>query len=282
MAALRALGHDVTCVDYLTENVSAVAGIAWDLALFSKCEPVELDTIKRFACRKAMWIFDSLHDTSMHKMRAGADALIDKGKVMDRLFTAALGDLRTYRASGCDNAYFLPQACDDRIFFDRGPGRDLDITFVGNNYGIHRIEIIRQVHERYGERFKLFSKTATWGVPIEKALTQVGAAKVFSASKITLNMSEIPEDDKWSRRVWDAMGCGAVVAAQYCPSFARFFKDEMVTWGNIYELFQVIDELLADPDMLRSVSEKAQALIQGQHTYRHRVKELLTVMGLRT
>lgn len=281
VAALSEMGHDVTCVDYPTEFISNYEGRDFDLALFSKCEPYNPAMIEQLRCRKAMWIFDSLHDVTMDRLRNGWKELIARAMVMDWVFTAAPGDVGTYKDLRCGHATYLPQACDSEIFYDRHLERDIDISFVGNNYGGYRSGVVQAVHKRYGDRFKLFSKTDTWGVPVEAAVAPEQMADVFSRSKITLNMSETPEDDKWSRRVWDAMGCGAVVAAQYCPSFSRFFGDEIVTWNIIYELFLQIDGLLEDPDMTLRISEQAQALIRDQHTYHHRVQELLDIVGPR-
>ena len=278
---LRRLGHSVTCVDYPTENVKEHATKGYDLAIFSKCETVSEDVIKSFTCKTAMWIFDSLNTTTMDELRPGAEDIIAKGKLMDRIFTAAPVDMLTYRKMGCTNACLMMQACDGEMFYDYGYVRDFDITFIGNNYGSHRIEIIKQLHDYYGERFKLFSRTDTWGVPVEAALSGQEVAHVLARSKITINMSEIQDDDKWSRRLWDAMGCGAVVAAQYCPSFARFFTtSELATWKTVPDLFVRIDRLLSNEALLKSMSEAAMQRIVQRHTYKQRVAELLNEMDM--
>lgn len=282
VAALSELDHDVTCVDYPSEELNPYTYRDFDLALFSKCEPYSPEQIEDLRCRKAVWVFDSLHDTTMDRLRKGWEDIIAKGRAADWIFTAAPGDIDTYRELGCNHIRYLPQACDHEIFWSQGLDRDIDISFVGNNYGSHRRGIIGKVHERYGDRFKLFSKTDTWGVPVWKAVSQEGAADVFSRSKITLNMSETPEDDKWSRRVWDAMGCGAVVAAQHCPSFSDFFSDnEMVTWTDVPSLFDVVDRILDNEKMRQQMSSQAAGLMLDHHTYKHRVQELLDIVEMR-
>ena len=280
ICALEHAGHSVTRLDYLSEpDISSASG-QFDIAIFSKCEPISAEQLDGFECgKKVMWIFDSLHHSTMDSLRSGAENILQKAKIMDYLFTAAPGDVSIYKDRGCRNAFHLPQAYDDIEFPPQDVERDLDITFVGNNYGSHRIDIVGKVHKRYGNHFKLYSKTNTWNVPVEGPLSSSDAMKVFSRSKITLNMSETPEDDKWSRRVWDAMGNGAVVAAQYCPSLDRYFSaGDIVTWDNIGQLLDVIDGLLDDEPRISKISTSARNNVLRNHTYKNRVVEFLQVI----
>lgn len=278
--AFMNLGHAVTEIDYNDDK--AVAHICdtsakYDLALFSKCEPVTAETIKQFKCKTAMWIFDSIHTTTLRKPRRGAIAWTLKAVEVDKFFTAAPGDIDEYDKMGC-KATFLPQGCDDTVFFDQVLKRDIEISFVGNMYGKMRKPIINRLHERYGNRFKLYSHSTNWGVPTEGAVNNDGAANVYNRSIVTLNLSELPRDDKWSRRVWDAMGCGAIVLAQHCPSFGKFFTNEMAWWKTEEELYDLIEWWTSNNVKARKISKCAAELVREKHTYRNRAKQLLNEM----
>ena len=277
--ALKHFGHQVIPFDYTDpksdSNLFEMSKTEhFELYLFSKSQDISLRTIKSIQSKKIMWIFDGLRINSSKSIRQDSRNWIIRAKCMDAFFTAAACDVSYYRKIGID-AQFLPQACDKRIYKKYDTPKDIELVFVGNQYGNYRSNILRKIYSKH-KTLKVYGNG--WSsIPSEGARYGIEVAKIYSRSKIVIGMGEIPGIiDQWSNRVWNAMGCGTVLLHKYCPGFKNFFENgkTLVWWKNEQELMNLITELLNDQVLRENISMQSYNLVHDKHTYEKRVASL--------
>jgi O-antigen biosynthesis protein len=104
--------------------------------------------------------------------------------------------------------------------------------------------------------------------------------RVYSSAGIVLNdhWDDMREHGYISNRIYDALACGALVLSDDVPGIAERFGDAVAVYRSATELHELIERLLADPTERRRRSELGRATVLAEHTFAHRVDELLAVV----
>ncbi|MDO4949954.1 MAG: DUF3880 domain-containing protein, partial [Bacteroidales bacterium] len=126
-------------------------------------ETSTLDSFRRKA-KVALWFFDS---------RLKLAASLRHVDHVDALFCFEQDDVDWYRLQG-KQAYFLPQACDTRVYHPiEHVQKDIDILFVGNLfYSPRRQRLIEKVIEAFPDKsIKVFGIYRPWYKGLVKWLT---------------------------------------------------------------------------------------------------------------
>jgi len=106
---------------------------------------------------------------------------------------------------------------------------------------------------------------------------------VYSSAGIVLNdhWDDMREHGYISNRVYDALACGAVVLSDDVPGLTERFGEAVAVYRSAAELRELIERLLADPRELRRRGEQGRAAVLAEHTFAHRIDELLAVVAER-
>lgn len=256
-------------------------------------EPSTVEAIRReCGAKTANWFADF----------PGAPGVLERGLWVgagyDALFFQSTDLLEVHRAFGHRHVHWLPPACDPEIHAPAKPSDDerrryrCAVAFVGS---------------RYPERECLFESIADldlgiWGpgwdaLPAGSALrarVRGGAVgpeawtRIYAACDVALHVAgsggrPVPPSvmRQAGPRVFEILACGAFELLDEKPDPAALFRD-----GEHLAFFQgpgdfrakVLDWLGRGEDRRRiAATGRAEAL--AKHTYRHRVEEMLRVLG---
>jgi Glycosyl transferases group 1 len=107
----------------------------------------------------------------------------------------------------------------------------------------------------------------------------------ISASRINLNITRRPHatvSGSATARLFELASCGAAIVSNPHQGIERWFEpnEELVVVESAEEAASAYRELLDDPSSLRAMGERARARVLEEHTYAHRARQLLALLGL--
>lgn len=285
--ALRSLGCEVQCVEERTRGINAMLGRSLgsrlgrairrhppDLILVFKGEtlpPAAIEELRpKSQARWVNWFPDSPHllELSLRNGRAYDRCFIFDSSMVDR--HRALGRRSDYLAEGCEPAYHRPL---------RDPARaQRPIAFVGSKEPM-RAGVLAGIADL---------GVAIWGPGWPKGPLYgddfIGA---FSNARIALNIhqffGEPPGQGRYgtgaNRRVFELAAIGTVQLCDAKFDIARNFREdsEIVLFRDQEELRRKASELLVAPGVGEAIAGRARERALREHTWAHRLEELLTV-----
>jgi spore maturation protein CgeB len=195
------------------------------------------------------------------------------------------------RQRGAKRLMALPFACDPtvhrRIAMDEGERRrwQSEICFVGS----------------YHPRREAFLDTLTawdlaiWGPGWERlpqrsplrrhlrggAIRAQEWVRAYNAASVVLNISHPQERDiSLPMRVFEALGCEAALLTTWSPLAEQFFQvgEELETFRTSEELREKVRYYLDHPAKRRHMAQRGHARVYAEHTYAHRMRELIRVV----
>lgn len=214
----------------------------------------------------------------------------------DFFFTHEPTTVERYKLMGV-NARYLPEACNPNVHKkvelteeERDRYR-CDLSFVGRPYP-NRIEFLQGLTD-----YDLGIWGDGWnGVDISPGLKrcirggEVGQeemVKIFNASKIALNLHPTyglkgeAAGEGISPRTFAIAGCGVFQLVDYRRELERLFRvgEEIILFNSIDEVRGLIDYYLSHPEERKAIGLKAQEKVYREHTYKHRIEEMLGFIG---
>jgi spore maturation protein CgeB len=202
------------------------------------------------------------------------------------------------RRMGASQAVWLPLAADPRLHDGGGSSAaertpfDCDVSFIGN-WRPEREAALALVARLSGVRLKV------WGGPDWKRRTTdavvrgawqgrglVGAefATAVRASRLNLNLIDSTTHPSANMRFFEIPCAGGLQVASACSEMEDEFKDgECVFYfRHASELPGLVQRLLADPARCEQVAREAHRRVLAQHTYAHRARRILEMLGIST
>jgi spore maturation protein CgeB len=168
------------------------------------------------------------------------------------------------------------------------PPQDVDVSFVGSLSADHlqRVALLEAVAKRY--TLKIWGSLSR-SLPSSSPLYDCFQGEVWGAdmyqtlrrSKITLNSHiDIAGREAGNLRLFEATGVGAFLLTDFKDNLHTLFEPnrEVATWRSIDECLSAIADLLSDDSRRASIATSGQARTNAQHTYQHRVKEILALI----
>lgn len=112
-----------------------------------------------------------------------------------------------------------------------------------------------------------------------KTLTEM--PKIFHLSKINLNITIKPIQSGLSLRVWDILGCGGFLLSNYQSEIPEYFEPgkDLVCYESTADMLEKITYYLAHDDIRNTIAQNGYEKVKKQHTYRHRIMEILKIVG---
>lgn len=174
---------------------------------------------------------------------------------------------------------FFPFAVADDIFNCQKPldQRRWDIAFVGSTTAQvyeKRRAILRAIRAHFAGRAAVTLRAKVY---VERLAALYADAKIVvncAADFLrTINM-----------RLFEGMGCGALVVTDWVPDQERLFEDgkHYVIYRDVDDLLAKLDYYLARLDLAQQIATAGYRHAMARHTYEHRARELLEIIeGLR-
>jgi spore maturation protein CgeB len=162
---------------------------------------------------------------------------------------------------------------------------DVDVSFVGTISADHRhrIALLEAVAKRHD--LKLWGnlpRSLAASSPLHRCFQgEVWGAEMYQVlrrSRITLNSHiDLAGREAGNMRLFEATGVGAFLLTDFKDNLDTLFAPdrELAVWRSIDDCLEVIDQHLGDDGSRAAIAQAGQARTMAQHTFRHRVSEIL-------
>lgn len=294
---LRSLAATVTVATPSQPVAQLAAELRPDLvlALDGWNLPLEqVDEIRGMGIRTALWLTDDPYYT---------DVTGELVMHYDYIFTLELNCVDFYRQKGCANVHYLPFAAYTgyyRPLRDRAANRR-NISFVGSAFW-NRVDFFRPIINDLIDRGlyingfwwdRLFEPGTYPGrVEMDKWMGPHETSEIYSSSKIAINLhrsfndasvninSAMIEALSPNPRTFEIAASGTLQIVDARSDLARFYTPgvEIETFGSQEELLGKIDFYLNHEKERRDIVLRALDRTLREHTYAHRLNELLSVV----
>ena len=239
----------------------------------------------RLKSKVIFWMYDSV----LRADRKMCKAHIDHA---DAVFCFEEKDVQYYKSIN-KKAYFLPLACDSNVYYSiDNQEKDIDILFVGYIYGNKkRITLLKKIIQQYPNlniliygHYKPYYKNPIKWIFREKRnifknvnISPEKVNQLYASTKIALNIHHEQTLFGANQRLYEASGAGVYQICDANPYIESVFPNgEIGLYHNEKELFSCIEDALINDKSVEI--KKAQEIILTQHTFLHRVKEMLQVI----
>ena len=204
-----------------------------------------------------------------------------------------------FKRMGYANWHYLPLACEPSIhkpwFADRQARRSYEcqIGFMGAPY-LNRLNIFDQLTHFdlriWGEGWGGHELSRALKACIQEGNTRISceeSVKIYSSAQILVNLHSSPFDkgissagDFVNPRTFEVAGCGGFQLTDYRRELPELFEPgkEIILFHDMDELQSQITYYLSHQQQRRQVSQRAQARVYAQHTYRHRAQQMLRII----
>ena len=223
-----------------------------------------------------------------------SDIMFITAPYYDHVFCQGTEFVEALNALGLNGSHWLPMACDPEIHHNVGLTNEemrtfgKDVSFVGSYYP-RRAEYLEKLN---GYNLGIWGpgwENLPMDSPLRSAL--MGSytmpetwRKIYSASKIILSIHYQDEHLRVfqaSPRVFEALGCGAFVLTDQQKDVLALFEDgeHLVSFSDARDLIEKVDFFLNHFEQRQVIAEQGKLEVLKKHTYRHRLTELLAIIG---
>ncbi|WP_208292981.1 glycosyltransferase family protein [Naumannella halotolerans] len=231
---------------------------------------------------------------------------LDTARLFDQVFTTDVNKLDDYRRDlDHDRVGVLPFAVQPVIHNPIRPRRGhaaRDIGF-GGMYFAHKyperraqMDLLLGAADRVSARMEhgleIFSRYLghderyQFPAPLDQrvvgSLDYRQMLTAYRAYKVFLNVNSVVDSPSMcARRVFEISACGTPVVSTPSPAISEFFPaDEVVQVEESTEAELALRALVRSPELRDRMVHKAQRHIWSEHTYGHRVEQVLGSVGL--
>lgn len=212
----------------------------------------------------------------------------------DVYFTNARGCLPEYQAAGVRAATFLPLAADPDVHYPRrldealGIRYQSEVCFAGD-WSPLREEWIRRLMARHAVRvWGPWGKKLAPDSPIRRVLTDGfftpdTMVRAFAGAKVVLNLHTW--FGQWSYgvnpRLFEAAGAGACQLVDAKAEIPDLYDvpSEVACFTSFEECESLLTHYLACEEERRATGTRAAERTRREHTYDHRMRTLLAIVG---
>ncbi|WP_019638563.1 CgeB family protein [Paenibacillus fonticola] len=294
IATLQTLVNRVSVAEPGQDVAGMAAGLSLDLVLVldGMDLPVEhIDALRAKGIRTAIWLTDDPYYTDM---------TVRTAPHYDYVFTLERNCLDFYRSAGCRNVYYLPFAAyveHYRPTLTRSPIRR-GISFIGTAYW-NRVQFLQPIigglmekgltiNGIWWDRLPEYSSYPNQ-IEIGKWMGPGETAEAYSGSKIVLNLHRSPHDVSVNNnaigltaaspnpRTFEISACGTLQLADVRDDLSSFYTpgQEIETFSSPDELYEKVTYYLTHETERREIALRALERTYRQHTYTHRLHEML-------
>jgi spore maturation protein CgeB len=254
------------------------------VVLGSQISPKTMALIrKRTTARIVCWCQDHITTLGRQFLVAnGYDAVFLKDRYMLDLFSRMI---RTTQF------HYLPEACNPRMH------RPLDVSekdkeiygcdvMIAGTLHYYRQEILLQLLQHSGGiSLKIWGSRPDWlldklpGRHMGRLVHGDEKVRAALSAKICLNTLHYGEVNSLNCRAFEIAGCGGFQLVTRVPALAEHFEpdSEVASFGSIDELIEKVAFYLRHPAAAAAIAERGRLRAHRDHTYEHRLTELLRI-----
>jgi spore maturation protein CgeB len=199
--------------------------------------------------------------------------------------------LERIEEAGARRVAYLPMACDPAMHrpvtltAEERARYGSRVSFAGAPY-LNRRHVLGTIADLgfkvWGEGWESTALASHLGAPGRFGREEM--LRIFSATDVNVNLHSAdhvtgldPDADYVNPRTFELAACGAFQLVDRRDPLSELFKDdELVTFRNAGELRELTKRFLADPDGRAGWSARARARVLAEHTYEHRVQQILS------
>jgi spore maturation protein CgeB len=249
-----------------------------------------LELLRKKQFLTAMWFVENYrHLTYWQQLAGGFEFwfVIQKDGCSDAL-----------RRAGARHVSYLPTAADPAVHHPvvltpvETDEFKADVSFVGAGYANRRKILPDLLGQPW--TFKLWGNEWEGADSLRPVLQRQGAridtetcVKVFNGTKVNLNLHSWngpgldPEGDFVNPRTFELAACGAFQLVDRRSLLGEHFTDgEVSTFASERDLPAAIGRWLREPEARAAIASAARRRVLAEHTYEHRMKELLSAIGM--
>ncbi|MCW5799707.1 MAG: hypothetical protein LZF60_80407 [Nitrospira sp.] len=264
-----------------------------DLVLSMAQAPMTLQVLEHLRKKKfltAMWFVENYrHLTYWQQLAPGYEFwfVFQQGACLD-----------AFRQAGARQVNYLPMAADPDLHCPMSLSEEdrrrfgSDVSFVGAGYANRRRLFPSLLHQPWS--FKLWGNEWDGAEELRSVLQLDGARidtatcmKVFNATAINLNVHSTtgagldPQADFVNPRTFELAACGAFQLVDHRSQLRQFFTEQqMVSFQDFGEVPGLVQQWLNEPAARQAMANAARAHVLSEHTYVHRMRDLLGHIGL--
>lgn len=264
-----------------------------DLLLALAQAPLTLPILERLRQKKfvtAIWFIENYrHLTYWQQLAAGYDFwfVFQRGACEQAL-----------REAGARQVVYLPLAADPAVHrplaltAEERAEFGADVSCVGAGYQNRRAILPWLMQPDW--TFKVWGNEWEGAGALKPVLQRGGArldtetcVKVFNATTININLHSYtgdgldPEPDSVNPRTFELAACGAFQVTDQRALLPELFgAEQLATFHAADELVPLVRRFLREPEARRAMADSARRRVLEEHTYAHRMRELLAHVGL--
>ena len=159
--------------------------------------------------------------------------------------------------------FYFPNAYpSDLISPIDGVDKNIFLGFCGSL--LNRSEILDKLENKFG---------------LKKDIWKLGNEMVKTINGYKIHFNKTLSNDI-NYRIFETMGCNTLMLTNSTENINTFFNDmqNIVIYNNETELFEKLNILSSDNDLIKKISNSGHELVKNNHTYDNRVDVLLKII----
>ena len=160
--------------------------------------------------------------------------------------------------------FYFPNAYpSDLISPIDGIDKNIFLGFCGSL--LNRSEILDKLENKFG---------------LKKDIWKLGNEMVNTVNGYKIHFNKTLSNDI-NYRIFETMGCNTLMLTNSTENINTFFNDmeNIVIYNNEIELFEKLNILYSDNDLIKKISNSGYELVKNNHTYDNRVDVLLKIIS---
>ena len=141
--------------------------------------------------------------------------------------------------------------------------KDVFLGFCGSL--LNRFEILTKLENKFG---------------LKKDIWKLGNEMVKTINGYNIHFNKTLSNDI-NYRIFETMGCNTLILTNSTENINTFFKDmeNIVIYDNETELFEKLNVLSLDNNLIKKISNSGYELVKNNHTYDNRTDVLLKIIN---
>jgi spore maturation protein CgeB len=263
-----------------------------DLVLVIRGTPLQAEILSEMhGAVRVLWVHDRISrcDLSPEQIRA-----------YDHHFVFEGTDVQWLRDNMGLAAKFLPMGYDPFTYRPMANvPRDVDLSFIGAYYPKRRQTLERLARDFRGRKLRFYGRNVRYREPktwlkaasyvvsygatfVNRSLDAPAINHLYARSKICLNMHHEQSQLGCNPRVFEIMGAGAFQLVDAIPFVREHLGGVVATYTDYESLGSAIEASLNDRSLREQRAEMGRDLALREHTFGHRVKQILQHAELQT
>jgi molybdopterin converting factor small subunit len=130
---------------------------------------------------------------------------------------------------------------------------------------LNRSEILDKLENKFG---------------LKKDIWKLGNEMIKTINGYKIHFNKTLSNDI-NYRIFETMGCNTLILTNHTENINTFFNDmeNIVIYNNETELFEKLNILLSDNDLIKKISNSGYKLVKNNHTYDNRADVLLKIIS---